>query len=37
LRDDESYAQKWEYVRANPVRAGLVEQPERLAVPRRPQ
>jgi REP element-mobilizing transposase RayT len=28
LRDDESYAQKWEYVRANPVRAGLVEQPE---------
>jgi putative transposase len=24
LRSDESYAQKWEYVRQNPVRAGLV-------------
>lgn len=24
LRNDESYTQKWEYVRANPVRAGLV-------------
>jgi putative transposase len=24
LRSDESYAQKWEYVRNNPVRAGLV-------------
>jgi REP element-mobilizing transposase RayT len=24
LRSDESYAQKWEYVRDNPVRAGLV-------------
>ena len=24
LRNDESYAQKWEYVRENPVRAGLV-------------
>jgi REP-associated tyrosine transposase len=24
LRSDESYAQKWEYVRENPVRAGLV-------------
>ena len=24
LRNDESYSQKWEYVRANPVRAGLV-------------
>ena len=23
LRSGESYAQKWEYVRANPVRAGL--------------
>ena len=23
LRDDESYAQKWQYVRENPVRAGL--------------
>ena len=28
LRQDESYGQKWEYVRANPVRAGLVEKPE---------
>ncbi len=28
LRSHESYAQKWEYVRANPVRAGLVEDPE---------
>jgi REP element-mobilizing transposase RayT len=26
LRSDESYAQKWEYVRDNPVRAGLVTQ-----------
>src|SRR5580765_45318 len=25
LRSDESYAEKWNYVRANPVRAGLVE------------
>jgi len=25
LRNDESYAQKWEYVRQNPVRAGLVK------------
>jgi len=24
LRSDESYSQKWEYVRENPVRAGLV-------------
>jgi len=24
LRNDESYGQKWEYVRQNPVRAGLV-------------
>jgi putative transposase len=24
LRSDESYDQKWEYVRENPVRAGLV-------------
>jgi len=24
LRNDESYTQKWEYVRENPVRAGLV-------------
>jgi putative transposase len=26
LRTDESYAQKWNYVRENPVRAGLVKQ-----------
>ncbi|NNJ70565.1 MAG: hypothetical protein HKP10_04670 [Kiritimatiellales bacterium] len=25
LRSDESYSEKWEYVRQNPVRAGLVE------------
>jgi putative transposase len=25
LRNDESYEQKWEYVRMNPVRAGLVK------------
>ena len=28
LRSDESYAQKWEYVRQNPVRAGLVKLAE---------
>jgi REP element-mobilizing transposase RayT len=28
LRRDESYAQKWDYVWRNPVRAGLVERPE---------
>lgn len=28
LRQDESYEQKWEYVRANPVRAGLVQNPD---------
>jgi len=28
LRGHESYAQKWEYVRANPVRAGLLDDPE---------
>lgn len=28
LRTEESYAQKWEYVRENPVRAGLVKQYE---------
>lgn len=28
LRSDDSYAQKWEYVRENPVRAGLVKKPE---------
>ena len=28
LRSSESYEQKWDYVRNNPVRAGLVERPE---------
>jgi putative transposase len=28
LRTEESYAQKWQYVRENPVRAGLVGRPE---------
>ncbi len=28
LRSHESYAQKWEYVRNNPVRQGLVARPE---------
>jgi len=28
LRSSESYSEKWEYVRANPVRAGLVERVE---------
>ena len=28
LRQHESYATKWEYVRANPVRAGLVANPD---------
>jgi REP element-mobilizing transposase RayT len=28
LRNDESYAQKWDYVRENPVRAGLVKVTE---------
>ena len=28
LRSDESYAQKWNYVRENPVRAGLVAKAE---------
>ena len=28
LRSDESYAQKWNYVRENPVRAGLVTNAE---------
>jgi putative transposase len=28
LRSTESFAQKWEYVRHNPVRAGLVTRPE---------
>jgi putative transposase len=29
LRSDESAQQKWDYIRQNPVRAGLVESPER--------
>jgi REP element-mobilizing transposase RayT len=29
LRSAESYAEKWEYVRMNPVRAGLCDEPER--------
>ena len=28
LRNSESYAQKWEYVRMNPVRAGLCREPD---------
>jgi putative transposase len=28
LRDTENYAEKWQYVRENPVRAGLVTRPE---------
>lgn len=28
LRSDESYAEKWEYVRHNPVRQGLCDEPE---------
>jgi putative transposase len=28
LRDEENYAEKWQYVRQNPVRASLVKQPE---------
>ncbi len=28
LRSKESYAAKWEYIRLNPVRAGLVKRPE---------
>ena len=28
LRNDESYGQKWEYVRENPLRAGLVVRPD---------
>ena len=28
LRNSESYSQKWEYVRMNPVRAGLCKEPE---------
>jgi REP element-mobilizing transposase RayT len=28
LRNDDSYSQKWEYVRENPIRAGLVKSPD---------
>ncbi len=28
MRVTESCSQKWDYVRANPIRAGLVERPE---------
>ncbi len=28
LRSAESYSEKWEYVRLNPVRAGLCKEPE---------
>jgi REP element-mobilizing transposase RayT len=28
MRGSESYSQKWDYVRANPIRAGLVARPE---------
>ncbi len=28
LRHGESYSEKWNYVHQNPLRAGLVEQPE---------
>ena len=26
LRDEESYSQKWQYIRENPLRAGLIER-----------
>jgi REP element-mobilizing transposase RayT len=28
LRSEESYEEKWRYVRQNPVRAGLIKRPE---------
>jgi putative transposase len=31
LRSSESYSEKWEYVRMNPVRAGLCSKPEEWA------
>jgi len=31
LRNDESRSEKWEYIRMNPVRAGLVDEPEKWA------
>ena len=35
LRSNESYDEKWNYVRENPVRSGACEKRERLAIPRR--
>jgi len=35
LRSNESYDQKWNYVREGPVRSGACEKRERLAIPRR--
>ena len=35
LRGEESYAEKWEYVRANPVTSRLGEEARRLTVSRR--
>ena len=35
IRHSESYSEKWEYVRQNPVRAGLVNESRRLALARR--
>jgi hypothetical protein len=35
LRSNESYAQNWNYVRENPVRAGLVKISSGLALPGR--
>jgi hypothetical protein len=35
LRNDESYSQKWNYVRENPVRAGLAKSVGGLALSRR--
>ena len=32
LRSEDSYAEKWDYVAHNPVRAGLVEHPEQWPV-----
>ena len=35
LRSNESYDEKWNYVREDPVRSGACEKRERLAIPRR--
>jgi putative transposase len=35
LRRQESYSQKWDYVRLNPVRAGLTQTPEERPYQRR--